>query len=258
MRALRSREAGGSAHGSVASRSVNGTTHLATASQDASEVRLNVGAGRTFIPGFVNVDISPKADVTLDLGRDRLPFDDDSVDLVFSYHTLEHVDDYLFALGEIHRVLKHGGRFLVGLPYATLTEFHLVNPYHRHNFNEHSFRFFDPGELKGSAAEPNAIIFREVFHRFHYMRGFHLTPPPLRTWCRRHLFNVVRKIDFGHLAVKDPERPLPADAVNPRAMKAEFDACFRARTPHGSKPAAAPDTLRGAVRRARNWWLGND
>ena len=87
----------------------------------------------------------------MDLGRDKLPFENDTVDLIFSYHTLEHIPDYLFALSEIHRVLKHGGLFLVGLPYVTLTEYHLVNPYHLHNFNEFSFDFFDAKRLKGSA-----------------------------------------------------------------------------------------------------------
>jgi predicted SAM-dependent methyltransferase len=119
---------------------------------------LNIGAGRTYIPNFVNVDIDPKADVCVDLSKDRLPFEDNSVDLIFSYHAMEHIPDYLFALSEIYRVLKHGGRFLVGLPYVSLTEYHLVNPYHLHNFNEYSFDFFDPEKLKGSAAEQNSIF----------------------------------------------------------------------------------------------------
>ena len=71
------------------------------------EERLNVGAGSTYIPGFINIDISKRAEVQVDVGISALPFHENSVDLVFSYHTLEHILDYLFALGEIHRVLKH-------------------------------------------------------------------------------------------------------------------------------------------------------
>lgn len=125
---------------------------------EKSEVKLNIGAGVTYIPGFVNIDISTQADITLDLGKDRLPFDDNSVDLIVSYHTLEHVSDYLFALSEIHRVLKHGGRFLVGLPYVTLTEYHLVNPYHLHNFNEYSFDFFDVDKNKRKCCRTECYI----------------------------------------------------------------------------------------------------
>ncbi len=108
---------------------------------NSRRINLNIGASQTYIPGFTNIDISNKANISLDLSKDSLPFEDSSVDLVFSYHTLEHVPDYLFSLSEIHRVLKHGGHFLVGLPYVTLTEYNLVNPYHLHNFNEYSFDF---------------------------------------------------------------------------------------------------------------------
>jgi SAM-dependent methyltransferase len=197
---------------------------------NATEVRVNIGAGQTRIPGFINVDISDKADISLDVGKDGLPFGDSSVDVIFSYHTLEHVPDYLFALSEIHRVLKHGGRFLVGLPYVTLTKYHLVNPYHLHNFNEYSFDFFDVHKLKGSAAEENAIMFKRVFRRFHYVGTFNVIPPPIRTWCRLHLLNVVRAIDYGLIAVKRVD-----DAVRSyekRGMKREFDECLKSRVPY--------------------------
>ena len=197
---------------------------------NATEVRVNIGAGQTRIPGFINVDISNKADISLDVGKDPLPFEDSSVDLIFSYHTLEHIPDYLFALSEIHRVLKHGGRFLVGLPYATLTKYHLVNPYHLHNFNEYSFYFFDVHKLKGSAAEENEIMFKRVFHRFHHVGTFNLIPPPIRTWCRLHLLNVVRAIDYGLIAVKRADDAVPS--YQKRVMKREFNKCLRARVPY--------------------------
>jgi len=189
-------------------------------------LKLNLGASQTYIPGFVNIDISSLADVRVDLGIEPLPFPDNSVELIFSYHTLEHIEDYLFALGEIHRVLCHGGRLLLGVPYVTLTEYHLVNPYHHHNFNEFSFDFFDPGGLKGSASEDNSISFRKVYHHCHYMNGFRLLPSPLRDWCRRHLFNVVREIEFGLLAIKnDTPLPLP-DATE---WRREFVRCLKSR-----------------------------
>lgn len=218
-------------------------------------VRINIGAGATSIPGFVNIDLAPHADVTLDLGRDRLPFDDSSVDLVFSYHAIEHVPDYLFALGEIHRVLKHGAPFLLGVPYVSLTRHHLVNPYHLHNFNELSFDFFDPQILRGSAVEDateeHAILFRKAFHRYHYMGMFNLMPPPLRGWCRNHLFNTVRKIDFGLVAIKDEQAPLPLD---PKGLRARFDECLAARVPYVERPQ--PTGLRRQAVAAARWWRG--
>jgi len=184
--------------------------------QPEKTVQLNIGAGRTYIPGFINIDISDHADISLNFSNDRLPFDDSSVDLVFSHHTLEHIPNYLFALSEIYRVLKHNGIFLVGVPYLTLTQYNLVNPYHLHHFNEYSFDFFDPKKLKGSAMEKNNIYFHKVTHRFHYMGRFGKLPNFLKNWCRRHLFNVVKKIDFALVAVKTPNSeqsfPEPAEA----------------------------------------------
>ncbi|MAT96907.1 MAG: hypothetical protein CL608_07175 [Anaerolineaceae bacterium] len=172
------------------------------------ELKLNIGASQTFLPEFINIDISDRADIPLDLNNQPLPFEDDSVSEVFSYHTLEHVENYLFVLGEIYRVLKHGGIFLVGAPYLTLTKYHLVNPYHYHNFNEYSFDFFDLNKLKGSASEQNPILFHKIFHRFHYIGFFNILPPPFRAWSRYHLLNVVRKIDFGLIAVKNTNLPI--------------------------------------------------
>lgn len=193
-------------------------------------VSLNIGAGKTRIPGFHNIDISDKADISLDLSKDRLPFEDDSVDLVFSYHCLEHVPDYLFAISEIHRVLKHGSLFLVGLPYVTLTEYNLVNPYHLHHFNEFSFDFFDPDRLKGSAAEEDPVLFRKLFHRLHYIGIFGSLHPVLQSLARRHLFNVVRKIDYGLVAIKDSARPVKA-RKNEWLLR-QFDGCLQSRERH--------------------------
>ncbi len=189
-------------------------------------LRLNLGASQTHIPGFVNIDIASRADVVLDLGKDKLPFEDNSVELVFTYHTLEHIPDYIFCISEIYRVLTHGGHFLVGVPYVTLTEYNLVNPYHLHNFNEFSFDFFDPDKLRGSASEDAPVHFTKIFHNFTYLEGFARLPGPIRTWCRRHLFNVVRSIDFGLLAVKDSR---PIQACDPASLQAEFAKCLNLR-----------------------------
>ncbi len=193
------------------------------------ELRLNIGAGATYIPGFRNIDIHPRAEIQVDLGREQLPFQDNSVSLIFSHHTLEHVDDYLFALGEMHRVLQHDGTLLLGLPYVTLTEYNLVNPYHRHNFSEHSFAFFDPDLLKGSAVERNGILFRRAFLRFEYMPGFGRLPEPVRVWCRRHLLNVVRSFDIGLAALKEQARPVRTADEREAEMRRLFDDCLAQR-----------------------------
>jgi SAM-dependent methyltransferase len=192
-------------------------------------LKLHIGCGNTALDGFVNIDILPGCDISLDLNKDRLPFDDNSADVVFSHHALEHFDNYLFALEEIWRVLRHGGRFLLQVPYVTLTEYNLVNPYHKNYFNEFSFDFFEVGKLKGSANEASRVLFKKVFHRFHYMPEFADKAEPELTFCRRHYFNVVRAIDFGLYAIKPPltmiEVPKDAEA----SAKKEMEECYKSR-----------------------------
>lgn len=162
----------------------------------ADLVFVNIGAGITKIDGAVNIDISPKADISLNLGVDALPFDDESVDLIYSAHTIEHVENYLTLMGEISRVLKKGGCLLVGVPYVTLTKYHLVNPYHLNNFNEYSFDFFDPTRLRGSAAEDQSIDLRRLNHCYGYLGVFRFIPI-FRSIFRRYFFNIVRDIKFA-------------------------------------------------------------
>jgi SAM-dependent methyltransferase len=54
--------------------------------------------------------------VDLDIERDALPFADASFDVVMANQVLEHAKDLFWILGEVSRVLKPGGLFLVGVP----------------------------------------------------------------------------------------------------------------------------------------------
>jgi SAM-dependent methyltransferase len=205
-----------------------------------TQLRLNIGASHTYLPGYTNIDLVEHADISLDLSSQPLPFEDNSVDLIFSYQTLEHIPDHLFALREMYRVLRHDAPLLLSLPYVTSTEFHLVNPYHLHNYSEHSFGFFDPDIRRGSAGEKGTPIFKQVLCRYRYMRGWRHLPEPLRTWSRRHLYNVVRVFDVGLIAVKDPDRGIDAGPGREAQLGAEFDNCMAQLVRYGKRPGDRP------------------
>jgi SAM-dependent methyltransferase len=47
----------------------------------------------------------------------ELPFADGSFDAVYTMGTIEHIDEYREAIREVHRVLKPGGRAVIGVPH---------------------------------------------------------------------------------------------------------------------------------------------
>lgn len=63
-----------------------------------------------------------------------IPLDTDSVDVVVSFETIEHIEDYKFFLKEVERVLKPDGLFVLSTPNDV--EFPEGNHYHIHEFKE--------------------------------------------------------------------------------------------------------------------------
>ena len=80
--------------------------------------RLNLGAGGVCKEGFLNVDLFPGSDVTLDLRR-GLPFESDCCDLIVTEHFLEHLEypeQVSLVLRECLRVLRPGGTVRLSVP----------------------------------------------------------------------------------------------------------------------------------------------
>lgn len=78
---------------------------------------LNIGGGPGFnYPGWVNLDAA--ATPPFDLAKEAFPLANGSVDLAYSSHCLEHLDDAAVAhvLRETRRVLRPGAPFVVKLP----------------------------------------------------------------------------------------------------------------------------------------------
>jgi len=64
---------------------------------------------------YITGDIeSPLAKVKMDIHQ--IPFEDNTFDVAFCNHVMEHVDDYVLAMSELHRVLKPGGWALIQSP----------------------------------------------------------------------------------------------------------------------------------------------
>lgn len=81
-------------------------------------LKLNMGCGRKVKKGWINIDLSPHADLSLDM-REPLPFSANSSSFIYSEHFLEHLEYPLHAtifLNECYRVLEPGGVISIGVP----------------------------------------------------------------------------------------------------------------------------------------------
>jgi hypothetical protein len=54
-------------------------------------LKLNIGCGPNRKQGWINIDLSSEADLSLDM-RERIPFDDGSAMIIYSEHFFEHLD----------------------------------------------------------------------------------------------------------------------------------------------------------------------
>jgi len=104
---------------------------------------LNLGSGRKPVPGALNVDVSEAAgaDLVVNLNQLPWPFESSRFDEVLAFDVIEHLDDVVAAMAEVHRVAKDGARFR-----ATVPHFSSANAFtditHRHHFGWQSFEYF--------------------------------------------------------------------------------------------------------------------
>lgn len=84
---------------------------------------------------LVTADLySPIVDVKADICD--LPFEDDSFDIIFCNHVLEHIPDDKKAMQELYRVLKKGGMAILQIPQdysreTTYEDFSITSPEER-------------------------------------------------------------------------------------------------------------------------------
>jgi SAM-dependent methyltransferase len=98
------------------------------------------------MPGWVNVDAKalPGVDVVADLERCRtqpLPFPDDAADELLLSHVIEHIDDTLGLMQELHRIARPGAIATIRCPYGGSDDAD-EDPTHRRRFFVNSFGYF--------------------------------------------------------------------------------------------------------------------
>lgn len=81
-------------------------------------IKLNIGCGDTFSQNWINLDLFPKPGVKKINVKKRLPFSDNSVDVIYHSHLLEHLEKpqaEKFLL-ECYRIIKPDGIMRIAVP----------------------------------------------------------------------------------------------------------------------------------------------
>lgn len=96
-------------------------------------MKIQLGSGSNRFDDYVNIDYDAACnpDFVLDIEKEKLPFEDNTVTSVIAHHIFEHLGEgFFFVLQEIYRVCKHGAIIDVKVPHPRHDSF-LSDPTHR-------------------------------------------------------------------------------------------------------------------------------
>lgn len=107
-------------------------------------MKLDLGCGNNKKKGFIGVDIdkNSEADYFVDFEKDRLPFEDNSVEEVNAHHIMEHMHDLYFVMKELYRVCENNAIIIIEVPHYKYKGA-FSNPAHCRYFTEDTFYSFD-------------------------------------------------------------------------------------------------------------------
>ena len=126
--------------------------------KDKGLLCIDIGGGLNPYPGYTTVDLRDTADYVCDLNN-GIPLPDNSVGVLNASHILEHLQDKTKIMGEIHRVLAHGGWAFIEVP-STDGRGAFQDPTHVSYWNENSFLYYTDAYL-ANFIDNKSIRFQE-------------------------------------------------------------------------------------------------
>jgi predicted SAM-dependent methyltransferase len=105
-------------------------------------VKLNLGACDRKIVEYLSVDIVAPADIVTDLSK-PWPWADSSIQAVKAFDIIEHIEDKIHFMNELHRVLIPGGKAEIEVPNATHGAGAFQDPTHCSFWTMNSFQYFE-------------------------------------------------------------------------------------------------------------------
>jgi SAM-dependent methyltransferase len=172
---------------------------------DREPRRLNVGCGHDVRAGWVNLDAAalPGVDVVHDLSSLPWPFPANRFDEILMINVLEHLENIVRNMEELHRISAPGARLTIRVPYWN-SPAQASDPTHKSMFNEVTFDFFDPTTRHGrERAYYTSAKFR-IRKKTYFTLVSERLPNPRVTWApiklilkllARHLGGIIWAIE---------------------------------------------------------------
>lgn len=111
--------------------------------ESGNGVCLNLGCGMRRKDGYFGVDHLglPNVDIVADLNQPLTELPDGCVEKIFTRHTLEHVENFLPLMAELHRVMRPNGRLEITVPHFS-NPYGYSDPTHVRLFGLYTFFYF--------------------------------------------------------------------------------------------------------------------
>jgi len=107
--------------------------------------KLNLGCGNDCKKDWINLDKHKLQGVNVvhDLNKFPYPFKENEFDFIYASMILEHLDNWVNAMEEIHRIMKNGGILRVRVPFFP-SMYSVIDPTHKNFFTYLTFDYFTP------------------------------------------------------------------------------------------------------------------
>lgn len=173
------------------------------------KVSIDIGCGHAKREGTLGIDILdiPEVDYVVDLTKESLPFEDNSVDYVHSAHFLEHIPAPDAIFKEISRVCKPGARIELWTPYVWSNDGFVVG--HQTFYSEEIYLHMC---VKHAEIWAEALGKRWLLHEIQYVVGLKTLQNLKRfgidlSFAIRHYQNVVTEFGVYISLVEDLTAP---------------------------------------------------
>ncbi|HEY5704348.1 MAG TPA: methyltransferase domain-containing protein [Terrimicrobiaceae bacterium] len=108
-------------------------------------MKLDVGCGPQKHAGYLGIDITsyPGVDIVHDLNVFPWPVDSSSVERIEIRNCLEHLNNTVLVVKEMHRILRPGGEVFIEVPHFSSHDTY-IDVTHTRSFSLLSFDYFRP------------------------------------------------------------------------------------------------------------------